>query len=100
MAIKGAISGGSAFASTGNPWLIAAGAAGGALLEEFGGEETAADRLINKSNRLTLRSLEQQNRIGDFNLRSAKRMEDQETLLANKKRTIGRQLGRMFAGVR
>lgn len=93
---QGAIGGGAAFAATGNPWLIGAGALGGGLMGAFA-DDSERDRLIAEQNKLTLQGLKQQNQLGGINLRSARRLEREDRQRTSKKGTIGRQLGNLFS---
>jgi len=93
---QGSIGGGSALAATGNPWAIGAGVIGGGILGALQEEEDPGG-IIAKNNRLTLQGLKQQNQLGGLNLKTARRLDKEDTRATQKKNTISRQLGNLFS---
>jgi hypothetical protein len=91
-ALEGGI--GAAKMSGGNPFVTAAGALGLGAISYFGGAPQR--RLERKANKLSLKGMEQDLELGEFNLAAARRADKAEREAKKRKEMFGRLMGQYF----
>lgn len=92
-AMQGAATGGKL--SGNNPWAIGAGGLALGALSYFGG--ASQRRMEKKANALSMRGMEQDLELGEFNLSAARRADKEERERKARQQTFGKLLGQYFA---